>query len=213
MKNLSKKAAYTTGLAVTAFIAASIVFALLLYTEKRALATEEKVSVCVAVSEVSVGMDINEVTVKQYFEMREVYASAVPENAVKRTDELIDKATVFSITEGTIVTESMFRESYIGSKWMKEPVLLGFKVDDVYQVACGILRTGDRVHIYIIDDTGVAKLRWENVYIEEAFNNTGEYLGQKDEGRATRFNVFFEKADVEEFYTSLDSGRIRIVKS
>lgn len=212
MKNISKKSVMTSGLAITAFIAAAIVFALLLYTEKKVLATEEKISVCIAACEIPAGTDINDVTVKKYFEIKEVYVSAVPEDAMDTAKDLLDMTSVYSITEGTIITAGMFRDSYIGSRWMKEPVLLGFKVDDVYQVAGGILRTGDIVHIYIIDDTGIATLRWENVFIENAFDNTGNILEQIDEGRATRFNIFFEKEDVEEFYTSLDSGKIRIVK-
>lgn len=212
MRVKGKRSAISAGLVITAFLAAAIVYALLLYSEKKAMATEVKLKVCVAKCEVPAGTDINDVTATQYFELRDIYVSAVPENALISVGGAAGKTATYSISKGTVVTDGMFRESDLGSKWMEEPVLLGFKVDDIYQVAGGILRSGDMVHIYIIDDEGEAVLRWENVCIEDSFDSAGEILQQTQTGRATRFNIFFEKKDVEEFYTRLDSGAIRIVK-
>lgn len=212
MKGINRKNGVTTGLIITALIASIIIFVMLLYTEKKALATEEKSSVCVAMCEIPAGTDINAVTVKQYFEIRDMYVSVIPQNAITDFNLLIGKNTYINISPGMITTYEMFKKSDIGSSGMEEPVLLGFKVDDIYQVAGGILREGDRIDIYTVDDEGDAKLRWENIYIEDVFDSAGEELDKTDEGRAIRFNIYLEKDDVGKFYSNLESGNIRVVK-
>lgn len=212
MKINNKKGAITSGLIFTAFVAAAIVFAILLYTERKLLASEPKVSVCVATVDIPAGMEINDVTAKQYFEIREIYESAVPKDAYDNLNFVTGKTGVFSIAKGTIVTEGMLEVTEVGSRGMENPVLLGFKVEDIFQAACGILRKGDRVHIYTVNDSGEASLRWENICIEDSFDNSGMRLNVTDEGKATRFNIFMEKNEVEEFYSCLNAGSIRIVK-
>lgn len=211
MKFIKKNGAITSGLAVTAFIAALIIFALLLYTEKKVIASEEKISVCVATSEIPDGTEINILNYKEYFSMHDIYISAVPDGALTSIEALYDKTAEYSITEGTVITDGMFRMSNIGSRGMNNPVLVGFKVEDIYQAVGGILRSGDYVHIYVVDEDGEAVLRWRNVCIEYAFDNSGNILARTDEGKAMRFDAFFEMRDVKEFYEYLDSGKIRIV--
>lgn len=211
MKFIKKNGAITSGLAVTAFIAALIIFALLLYTEKKVIASEEKISVCVATCEIPDGTEINILNYKEYFSMHDIYISAVPDGALTSIEALYDKTAEYSITEGTVITDGMFRMSNIGSRGMNNPVLVGFKVEDIYQAVGGILRSGDYVHIYVVDEDGEAVLRWRNVCIEYAFDNSGNILARTDAGKAMRFDAFFEMRDVKEFYEYLDSGKIRIV--
>lgn len=212
MKGYKKKGTISAGLAVTAFIAAALLYAILLYTEKKVTASEERTAVCTAITDIPAGTEINEMNYSIYFECRDIYTSAVPDGAVRDGLILADMTANYSITKGTVITDGMFRTSDMGRKGMKNPVLLGFKADDIFQVAGGILRSGDTVHIYIIDEAGVAELRWKDVCIEDAFDSSGNSLGVTEAGKATRFNIYLEMKDVEEFYECLDSGRIRIVK-
>lgn len=207
-----KNGAVTYGLIITAFIAAALVYALLIYTEKKVTASEETFKVYCAKVDIPAGTKINAVNYAQYFEEKEIVASLVPEGSIGDYYALTEKTTIIEISKGTILAGGMFRQSDFGSIGMKEPVLLGLKADDIFQVAGGILRSGDWVHIYILDENEEAVLRWKNVCIENAFDGSGNELTAADAGKATRFNIYMEMNDVEEFYTLLDSGRIRIVK-
>lgn len=212
MKNQSSKRKVQTGLIITAFAAAAIIYAAMIIVEKKTLAAEGKTEVFSVVKEIPEETVINAENWDEYIEIKDMYVSAIPADRVMSKQDAEGMVTRINIPEGTILTSDMLRKPEIGNEGMNEPVLLGFKADDIYQVIGGKLRTGDLVHIYIVDEEGNTILRWSNVTIEEAFDSSGNTLGKNDEGKALRFNIFMEKSDAPEFYNLLDSEKIRIVR-
>ena len=96
---------------------------------------------------------------------------------------------------------------------VSEPVVAGLRAEDLYQVVGGVLRAGDRIHIYRVDEEGKAVLAWENVYVQGVFDQSGTAISNEDRNTAAqRINVYLDKKVVEEFYSQLNAGALRIVK-
>ena len=96
---------------------------------------------------------------------------------------------------------------------MREPVIAGFRADDLSQVAGGVLRAGDRIHVFASEEGEGTFLIWENVYVQQVFDAGGNVIESGDETTAAqRINVFLDKEDVEAFYTRLEQGSLKVVK-
>lgn len=97
---------------------------------------------------------------------------------------------------------------------LKEPVIAGFKADDLYQVVGGVLRAGDRIHIYRVSEEKETTLIWDNVYICQVFDQSGVSIESGNStAAAQRINVYLDREDVEEFYSELALGTLRVVKA
>ena len=79
-----------------------------------------------------------------------------------------------------------------------------------------MLRAGDRIHIYCVNqekEAEAGKILWENVYVQEVFDQTGTTIeGNDNTTPAQRINIYLDKAHVAEFYTELAQGSLRAVK-
>ena len=210
MKKTKKKGALTPGLIAAAFLAALVIYGLLIYTEKKVTAKEETVSVVVAAGEIKKGKAISVGAEGATAFVKQIPVSLVPENAISAEESLENMKAVCDISGGTIITAQMLGKVNPVSEKMKEPVLIGFKAEDYYQTAGGRIRPGDRIHIYLQDEEGKVSLRWSNVYVADAFDSSGEYVEESGEGKTLRYNIYFEKRDVEEFYKNLDAKQLRI---
>ena len=146
-------------------------------------------------------------------ERRETDAAIVPSSAITGAPEE-EMAALWSIEPGVILTGGMFEAIPDVVKDMKEPVLAGFRVEDIYQVVGGVLRAGDRIHIYRVDrEKEEAKLLWRDLYVQEVFDNNGGRIAGEDRNTcAQRMNVYLDREDVEAFYRELSIGEIRVVK-
>ncbi len=193
-----------------AFMAALAVYAVLIYSEKKALSKEEEMPVVVAASTIKKGFITTNENKKTGLEIKTVPRSVVPEMAFQNPDDMGRSVALINIPAGSILTSDMFESAETVTGEMKNPVLIGLKVDDLYQSAGGKLRSGDRIHIYLQGEDEQVKLRWSGIYVADAFDSGGNELYEQDEGRAVRFNIYLEKSDVEEFYDGLDSKKLRI---
>lgn len=207
------------GSILAAFLAAIGVFVFLLQTEKKVLAEYEKEQVCVVTAEIPRGEKITGETVTQYVAMVEIDKSMVPKTALKDREEIIGGVAVYGIEEGTVLTAGMLREEEEITKGMKEPVIAGFRAEDLYQVVGGVLRAGDRIHIYCVDRDKIEneerneKILWENVWVQQVFDQTGAAInGNDNTTSAQRINIYLDKTDVDGFYSALAQGSLRAVK-
>lgn len=149
----------------------------------------------------------------------EIAAGAVPADAVTDPAQLADSAARYDIEPGTILCLSMFETVDDMVAGMKEPVIAGFRSEDIYQVVGGVLRAGDTISIYTIDNVAeigtaeyVGTLRWDNVRVQEVFDSSGIAISSTDGTTpASRVNVYMEKGEVEEFYAKLAQGSLRVV--
>lgn len=196
-----------------ALAAAVAVFAVMLQIEKSALAQAEKGTVVVAVKAIPEGQLITAENRDVYLGFREVEAALIPERAATTPEELEGRRTVFGVDGGTVLTSGMFCDGNEMTEGMEEPVIAGFKADDLYQVAGGVLRAGDRIHVYRVADDREADLVWKDLYVQAVFDQAGRRIGKEDtETSAQRVNVYLDGADVERFYSELAIGALRVVK-
>lgn len=200
------------GVSLTALIAASAVFVIMLQMEKSVLGKYEKGEVYAAAAAIPKGQLITEENYRQYFAIRELDTGCIPDTALKMPDQIYGLAAVFDVDPGVLLTTGMFESLEDILEEMEEPVVAGFKAEDMYQVAGGTLRAGDRVHIYSITDEEEI-LVWEKVYIQQVFDASGKSIPNGDRlTAAQRVNIYLDKRDVEAFYRGLAEGSLRVVK-
>lgn len=201
------------GSVLAALIAAAAVFAVMLQIEKNLLRQGEKKTVIVAVSGIPKGQILEAGDGEQCFVLQEVEVGLIPESAVQSLEALDGKMAVYGIEAGTILTTGMLSEVNEIIEDMEEPVIAGFKADDLYQVVGGVLRKGDRIHVFSVSEEQGVRLIWENLFIQAVFDQTGNQITNDDTlSAAQRINVFMDKCDIESFYAQLSSGTLRVVK-
>ncbi len=200
------------GVSLAALVAAVAVFVILTQMEKSMLADYEKGTVYMAAAAIPRGQRITEENFAEYFSKGELDVKYIPRTALTVLEQIQDLAAVYDVEPGVVLTEGMFEKVSDVLGHMAEPVIAGFKADDVYQVAGGILRAGDRIHIYSVRE-GEEVISWEEVYIQQVFDASGETIPNGDRTTAAqRVNVYLDKSDVELFYQGLAQGSLRVVK-
>ncbi len=213
MKGKDRQRAFWTGGIAAAFIAAAAVFFVMLQMERHVLADYEKGTVYVAARAIPEGVVFTEENYPEYLEKKEVDVSVIPGTALLEGDVLCGKIAEFPIEEGVLLTRGMFGELSQVTEDMEEPVIAGLKAEDLYQVAGGVLRAGDFIHIYTVAEDGTARLAWQNVFVEQVFDSAGNRISNEDNTTAAqRINIYLDRSDVEEFYARLADGSLRVVK-
>lgn len=198
---------------LAAFFAAVAVFVVMLQMEKSVLEQGEKGTVLVAVSEIPKGRMLSVSDAEQYFAVREVDVELIPGSAVQMLEDLDGKNVAYGIEAGSILTQGMLVEPDRIIKEMKAPVIAGFKADDLYQVAGGILRKGDKIHVFHVTEEQEVMLIWENLTVQAVFDQAGNQISNEDAfSAAQRINIYLDKADIDDFYARLSSGTLRVVK-
>lgn len=203
-----------TGAIFAAFLAAAAIYVALLQTEKSVLAEYEKGKVCFAIKKIPRGQMITEANANEFIVVQEMDVKLIPETAVLEIDAMNQLVAEGDIDQGAMLTESMFREIDEITADMKEPVIAGFCAEDLSQLAGGVLRAGDRIHVYASRENGETFLIWENVYVQQVFDLSGKIIENSDqEAAAQRINVFLDKENVEAFYKHLSQGTLKVVKA
>ncbi len=201
--------------AAAALLAAVIVFCIMLNVEKNAMAAYEKGKILVAATDISRGVVLTPENANTYLEEKEIDKSLIPQASMADMDLIYQQMTVQKLDKGIMITESMLQDLDKMLTDMSEPVVAGFKADDLYQVVSGTLRSGDRIHIYTVDDqTQSTYLIWENIFVREVFDGSGVMISSDDTVTAARrINILMEKQNVEQFYSELAAGSLRVVKA
>jgi hypothetical protein len=93
-------------------------------------------------------------------------------------------------------------------------VIAGCKGEDLFQLVSGVLRKGDLVHIYMVnDELGETYMLWENIMVYQAFDVSGNTIASEDMiTPAARVNLLLEEGYAEQFYNELNKGSLRLVK-
>ena len=201
------------GSIIAAFVAAVALFVAMLQMEKGLLTDYEKGKVLVAVGAIPKGQLITVENCSVYFQEAELDKAFIPDTALTNMEQVQDMAAVANIEKGVLLTTGMFEgmSDVIGD--MEEPVIAGCKAEDLYQIVGGVLRAGDRVHIYSVGEEGQTELIWQNIYVQQVFDSAGGTIENGDSNSsAQRINIYLERADVEQFYSALAQGSLRVVK-
>lgn len=147
-----------------------------------------------------------------YFIIKEMDKKLISDTALTTLQQVQDMAAIYDVEQGTHLTEGMFEELRNIWSGMEEPVIAGFRAEDIYQVAGGTLRAGDRIHIYIVKDE-TARLAWENIYVQQVFDASGGSISNTDQTMAAqRINIYLDKSDIAAFYSEMADGSLRVVK-
>lgn len=200
--------------ATAAFTASAVIFLILLGVEKNMLSAYEKGTVYIASREIPKSRMMSEEDCGVFLEERELDVKLIPASALRDPSQIGGLLARTDIDAGTILTKGMFEERQAVLAGLKHPVSAGIRAEDLYQVVGGTLRTGDRIHIYAVDEeSGRAGLLWKNVYVEQAFDSAGGVVeGGDRQTAAQRINVLLEEEDVEQFYSGVEAGSLRAVR-
>jgi hypothetical protein len=215
-----KRRSLLPGAIVAAFAAALIVFVVLLNVEKNALSAYEKASVLVIAQDIEKGTVITEDNVNQFFRQREMDKTLIPKAAVTDIRQLIGQYVTGRLDQGAILTVSMTEPMTETLAGIRKPIIAAFRTDDLYQMTNGILRSGDRIHIYKVEtseeeDRQITRgvLMWENVLVWQVFDSAGAEIASNDEtSAAARANIILSQEDLEKFYGEITTGTLRIAK-
>lgn len=203
---------FKTGGAIAALIASAAVFIVMVQTEKNILTGYERGTVYTAAVEIPRGQLITEENYIQYFKEQQLDKSCIPPTALCTPEQVMGLVAAFDIEPGVLLTGGMFRELDLILAKMENPVVAGFKADDIYQVAGGVLRAGDKVNIYAVREEET-HLVWRDVFVQQVFDASGAAISNADGVTAAqRVNVYLNEADVEDFYAELAGGSLRVVK-
>ncbi len=201
------------GSIVAALVAALAVFGVMLQTQKNLLTQYERGCIFVAAKEIPKGQLISKENYQEYFEEALLDKNCIPKTAVNSPEQLVDLVAASGIDAGTLLTTGMFEPLKEITEELKEPVIAGVKAEDLYQMVGGILRCGDRIHIYCVKEESGARLVWENVFVQGVFDQMGNAIDNADTiTPVQRINVYLDKEEVAQFYTELATGSLRIVK-
>ncbi len=201
------------GAAIAALMAAVGIFAVMLQMEKKVLSEYERGYIYVAAKEIPKGEVITEQNYEQFLCGMELDKKVIPKAALTSPEQLAGLTARIGVDKGTLLTQGMFEKRSEITSGMKQPVIAGFKADDLYQVAGGVLRAGDRIHIYTVAETGQTSLIWEEVFVEQVFDSSGNAIAGGDTSScAQRINIYLDAEEVERFYTELARGALRVVK-
>lgn len=200
------------GSVVAALVASVAIFITMVQMEKNILTQYEKGIIYTAVREIPKGQLITADNYQQYFSEQQLDKSCIPPTALNSPGQVTGLVAAYDIEPGILLTGGMFQEldSILNEMW--EPVVAGFKAEDIYQVAGGVLRAGDRVNIYSVKE-GETGLVWSNVFVQQVFDASGTAISNEDTVTAAqRINVYLNVAEVQDFYTELAGGSLRVVK-
>lgn len=201
------------GVIAFGLVASTIVFAVMINAEKNLLADYEKGTIYTTIQSIPKGMVITEENFSFYFQPKEIDKNLISSVSITNAAELQGLIPSISIEAGTFLARGMFESVDEVTDGMKEPVVAGFKAEDLYQVTGGVLRAGDRIHIYNIGEDGAASLVWDNIYVCQVFDSAGNLIRPDDEDTAAqRVNIYLDKADVESFYEAMSTNSLRVVK-
>lgn len=215
VRKKEKKSRYGVwmGCMLLALLTSVALFLAMLQMEKNMLESYERETVWVASSMIPEGQLLNDENWSRYMEQKELDKSCIPESVWTSRDMLGECRAECEIAAGTILTPGMFEKTISLLEGMEEPVIAGFKVEDLYQMVGGVLRAGDQIHIYSVDESGTASKIWEKLYVQQVFDNSGNTVTAQDQTTAvTRVNIYLDGKDVERFYSLLVAGSLRVVK-
>lgn len=201
------------GSIIAALVVALTVFVVMIQIEKNILTQYEKGNIYVAIKDIPKGELITAANCDEYFELRQLDKSCIPRTAISGAEQVQNLVASFPIEKGVLLTSGMFEPLNSITAQMKEPVIAGFKAEDLYQVVGGVLRAGDHIHIYSVQEEGVTVLVWQDVYVQQVFDSAGKSVSNDDNSTSSqRINIYLDKEEVEQFYTELSIGSLRVVK-
>ena len=200
-------------LVIPSIIAAILVCVIYVAVDSKAKAEELKTEVVCMKTDVAENTFVTPEEVEQYFTVVSVEMMAVPKNAYSSLGDLPKDG--FYIENAMSKSQMVFKddiatEDAIMDKYKNGYEITSFQAQNFAGGVNGCLRRGDIVDVYAVDPTtDMLVLMAENVYVYEAYDNTGNRITGKDES-ATSFTVYVTPEEVEQINMAVCYGGIQI---
>ena len=213
-RGMEKRRRGLPGIILAAFAAAAVTYIVLLNVEKNALSAYQKADCWMLTQTLERGTEITADNMDTLFCQTQVDVRHIPQDAVTSPEALLGSQAAITIPQGSMATLTMFTQSGRYRAALEKPVIAGCRAEDLYQLVSGTLRSGDRIHIYTVDEElGETYLIWDNVMVYQVFDSAGNQIPPQDTlSAAARINVLLEEGSAELFYSELYRGSLRVVK-
>lgn len=213
-RGMEKRRRGLPSIILAAFAAAAVTYIVLLNVEKNALSAYQKADCWMLTQTLERGTEITVDNVNTLFCQAQVDVRHIPQDAVTSPEALLGSQASITIPQGSMATLAMFTQSGRYRAALEKPVIAGCRAEDLYQLVSGTLRSGDRIHIYTVDEElGETYLIWDNVMVYQVFDSAGNLIPPQDTlSAAARINVLLEEGNAELFYSELYRGSLRVVK-
>lgn len=196
------------------FLVAAALFGVLIGVEKNMLNDYAKETVVLCKADVQKGTKITEANVGQYFYTYEVDAELVDEKCVRDKNDLLDTVVGRTLTAHEIVRKDGWEKEAEIYANLNDPAEASFVANDAGDIVSGSIRRGDHVDIAIVNkDTLEYEVMLKDVYVVDAFTNTGEKVTSDMEGTAaTMLTIVEEKENLARFYSAMETGTVIVTK-
>lgn len=203
---------------ILAAAAAALVVMLFFFNSRNEGAVPDMKSVRVATvrKDIAKGTKITEENLKEFFELREVNKSMLPEHTMADLNQLKGQILCVPLQKNEIVTEKDMNNLARLKVSMLDPIELTFTATSVSDSVGGIIRSGDVINVGITYQTDEGQARYrtagENIYVIAAMDDSGKSVPPQDSKTAcTMFRVIMEQQDAEKFLETLREGDETIV--
>lgn len=213
---------------VIALILGIVAYLAMLRGQENVLKKYEKTAIYIASTEIPANTTITEENAKDYFTPSTINNENLPDYALYDLADIYNKASYFDIGPKTPVTLRMFYDVNMIYAQFDDPQEIGLNASEASQIINGIIRTGDYVDIYVLQnlygqesDESTAYVSHTNekplfsrVYVSKAFDAAGNYIKNDDEKSITqRINVVLEGKDAAQVFRALQSGTLYVSKN
>lgn len=200
-------------------IVAAAVYIAAINIETSILSNYEKLNAYVCTKEIIKGTPITADTWENYFTIKEIDKSILPDSIVNKQEDVIGKAIYFTLKPGTVITNEMFYKISDTYKEFKNPREISLSVEDIAYSVGGTLRAGDKVDIYItntraqLNGESVLTPICQNAYILSTFDDYGTVIQNDDKITPCRMiSIIVEESTTTEIYNAIQGGKIYFSK-
>lgn len=205
-------------------IVAFILFIALTIIQSSILNQETKIKVYQVKKDIFDGTKITEDNFGEYFSIKDVQVSLIPDGYITDSSLIIDKFINRNYKAKDIITVDGLNDSEsLYSSGIKHPVKLSFSVKSLSDSVSGTIREGDYINIYgmrngynaageVIIATNTS-YTFKHIYIEKAYDGSGVAIDSTDkESEALMFTVIIEEDDVNLFNEMVANCTLKLVK-
>lgn len=200
-------------LVIPALFAGIVSVVIYMAMENKAAEAQFKTSVLVMKEAVAQNTLITAEQVDEYFEVKSVELTAVPNTAYKALKDLPKNG--FYVENAMSKSQMVLRDDIaktdeVMDKYQNGYEVTSFAATSFDQGVNGSLRRGDVVNVYALDPTTeLLTLMAENVYISDVYDSSGNKISAPEE-IATSFTVYVTKEEVESINLAIVYGGVQM---
>ena len=204
---------------------AFVLFVALTVIQGSILNQEKKDTVYQVIKDIAINTRITEENFNEYFKLKEVQISLIPNNYITEKSQIIGKYIKREYKVNDIVTTAGVRDVEKEYKdGIENPIEISFDISSLGSGVAGTLREGDFINIYGIsrgegDSAGGyilnKELTFEKVYIAAAFDGSGnriKTLDISDSNTVTMLTLIISEKDAAKFTEMLSNCQIHVAK-